>query len=93
MCDWITGHGLVLAATESGEEVGIVPWHAYSVTGFGGDVLTGRCVRVRNPWGSHESKMSESSAINDKEDGEFVLKWDTFCKHFDVLTAKASMAD
>ena len=91
--DWIAGHGLVLAAADSsGSDIGIVPWHAYSVTGFVGDVLIGKCVRVRNPWGSGEAILSEANVFNDKEDGEFVLKWDTFCKHFDILTAKASMA-
>ena len=91
--DWIAGHGLVLAATDSGSDIGIVPWHAYSVTGFVGDVLMGKCVRVRNPWGSGESILSEANVFNDKEDGEFVLKWDTFCKHFDILTAKDSVSD
>jgi hypothetical protein len=88
-CEFISSHGLVLAGTRSGDKLGIVSGHAYSVTGFGGDVTNGKCIRVRNPWGKTEYIGSEADILNDKEDGEFVLKWETFCEHFMCLTVKA----
>ena len=96
VADYITSHGLVLAATKGqGEEdfgsIGIYSGHAYSITGFGGDVLQGKCVRLRNPWGSGEYLGSEANILNDKEDGEFVLKWNTFCQYFSYLTVKNSV--
>ena len=87
---------MVLAATigrgeRDSRSIGIYSGHAYSITGFGGDVVQGKCVRLRNPWGSGEYKGSEANVLNDKEDGEFVLKWDTFLQYYGCLTVKNSV--
>ena len=92
-CDFISSHGLVLAGTQSGDHLNLVSGHAYSLTGFGGDVNHGKCIRIRNPWGQLENIGSEPNILNHDADGEFVLKWDTFCKHFFCLTVKESVSD
>ena len=93
VCDFISSHGLVLAGTQSGDHLNLVSGHAYSLTGFGGDVNHGKCIRIRNPWGQLDVIGSEPNMLNHDADGEFVLKWDTFCKHFFCLTVKASVSD
>ena len=93
VADYITSHGLVLAGGTKGDESsGIVLKHAYSVTGFGGDVVHGKCLRLRNPWGTGEYEGVEAHILNNnKEDGEFVIKWDTFLQYFSNLTVKITM--
>ena len=100
ICEKLSSHGLVLAAifTYWAEWVDLVPGHAYSVTGFGGDVTQGKCLRVRNPWGSAyqvgrgksaEYGGSEANILNTKLDGEFVIKWEEFVRYFGKVTVKA----
>ena len=62
--------------------IGLISSHAYSITGFGGDVNHGKCLRLLNPWGHYEYTGSESHVLNDVDDGEFVIKWTEFCKYF-----------
>merc|ERR1719436_2053630 len=99
ICEKLSSHGLVLAGclTYSASWVNLVPGHAYSVTGFGGDVTQGKCLRVRNPWGSAyqegrgssaEYGGSEANILNTKLDGEFVIKWPEFVAYFEKLTVK-----
>ena len=89
ICDKLTSNGLVLAAClGSNWRHNLVPGHAYSVTGFGGDVNQGKCLRVRNPWGTGDGEYTgdEAHVLNAKLDGEFVIKWEEFVKYFPILT-------
>ena len=88
VCDKIAAHGLVLAACLNRNTVKLESGHAYSLTGFGGDVNHGKCVRVRNPWGHGEYSGTEANILNTKIDGEFVIEWPEFCKYFQVITVK-----
>ena len=97
VCDKIAAHGLVLAGCFDNEQldyytdtVNLVSGHAYSLTGFGGDVNHGKCVRVRNPWGQGEYSGTEANILNTQIDGEFVIKWSEFCKYFQRITVKSS---
>ena len=97
VCDKIAAHGLVLAGCFDNwafeyyaEEVELVSSHAYSLTGFGGDVNHGKCVRVRNPWGHKEYSGAEANVLNTQMDGEFVIKWSEFCKYFPKITVQSS---
>jgi hypothetical protein len=91
ICDKLTAHGLVLAAcfgSNIRSKYNLVHAHAYSITGFGGDVNQGKCLRVRNPWGAGEYSGEEAHVLNKKMDGEFVIKWEEFVKYFPRLTVK-----
>jgi hypothetical protein len=98
ICEKLSSHGLVLCACMVGSagSVNLVSGHAYSVTGFGGDVTQGKCLRVRNPYGyaypdstrSTEYQASEANILNTKMDGEFVIKWEEFVKYINKLTVK-----
>ena len=97
VCDKIAAHGLVLAGCFDNwqfdyytDTVNLVSGHAYSLTGFGGDVNHGKCVRVRNPWGQGEYSGTEANVLNTQIDGEFVIKWSEFCKYFQRITVKSS---
>ena len=98
ICENLSSHGLVLAGCLTSNNVNLPSGHAYSVTGFGGDVTQGKCLRVRNPYGyeypdspnwSTEYDGSEANILNTKMDGEFVIKWEEFVKVLDTLTVKA----
>ena len=100
ICEQLSSHGLIFAGCTSyyGLIGNIVPGHAYSVTGFGGDIIQGKCLRVRNPWGSAYQEMrgglveysgSEANVLNTNLDGEFVIKWEEFVQYFEKLTIKA----
>ena len=91
ICDKISSIGLVFAACLGTKEhnvrdIGLISSHAYSITGFGGDVNHGKCLRLLNPWGHYEYTGSESHVLNDVDDGEFVIKWTEFCKYFPYFT-------
>ena len=96
VCDKIASHGLVLAACFNNWSfdyytgaVDLVSGHAYSITGFGGDVNQGKCVRVRNPWGQGEYSGPEANILNTDMDGEFVIKWTEFLKYFPKITVQS----
>ena len=98
ICENLSSHGLVLAGCLTRNNVNLPSGHAYSVTGFGGDVTQGKCLRVRNPYGyeypdspgwSTEYDGSEANILNTKMDGEFVMKWTEFVKYIDMITVKA----
>ena len=94
VCEKLTTHGLVLAACTT-DYSNLVSGHSHSVTGFGGDVHHGKCVRVRNPWGqlggqTGEYLGPEAKVLSTEIDGEFVIKWSEFCKYFSTLTVKSS---
>ena len=95
VCDHIASDGLVMASTPDSDGLkskGLTRGHAYSVTGFGGSVLFGKCVRVRNPWGNYmEWKGEVANVLNKEEDGEFVMKWDDFCDNFDWIAIQKKL--
>ena len=95
ICHSIDCCGIVLTSTIRDPdnilpEVNLVARHVYSITGHKVDETFGQCLRIRNPWGSHEYNGPEAHLDNEKEDGEFYISWDNFCRYFKNITWKMS---
>ena len=80
------------SAIDNASSFGLVFAHAYSVTGFqdftGLQPDFGKCLRVLNPWGIGEYGGNEANILDNRIDGEFMIKWEEFVRNFRWITVK-----